>query len=536
MAKKKAIVARKSATPRKAVTPRKAATPQKAATRRKSSAPLPDSLSIRMYCLGTGDCFVLRYYDEQLRPFTVMIDCGSCRGDRAAFEPYLRDLAGYVGNKVDLLVVTHEHNDHVNGFDKWQDLFEDFAIGEAWFAWTENPDDPEGQAQELLKKRGKMRSALSAAITEIRKRNAAMPGALTDNFYKDQMMAANAAFISGLDTLADINLDAAGAAGTGNSGRTSLAGMTRIKEILQKKKVRIKYLAPGETISLPGLSGFKFHVLGPPMDRGQVFKDGKEGTDVYRRSFALNESSLAENAFNSWFSGEDDLPFHTDFVVRTNVGPGNARKGPGNAEANEGAIMENYSAKANAWRTIDDDWLGSAGSLALRLNSHINNTSLALAIESPGGKVILMPGDAEFGSWESWHLIKKWDKQGRGGKHLVEDLLNRVVFYKVSHHLSYNGTALEKGIDMLLSEELVSMATLDRTRISEKWKSTMPNKFLIQELIRRTQGKLFIMNEDGIENAPSQSFDPATLGPEVYEEGISDDGMVLYKQYVLKLS
>ncbi|MBK6936723.1 MAG: hypothetical protein IPH18_07425 [Chitinophagaceae bacterium] len=130
---------------------------------------------------------------------------------------------------------------------------------------------------------------------------------------------------------------------------------------------------------------------------------------------------------------------------------------------------------------------------------------------------MLLPGDAEFGSWESWHAIKKWDNKGKDGKHLTEDLLNRTVFYKVGHHLSYNGTALEKGIKMMESNELAAMASMDRKRIASKWKSTMPNKYLVQELIKKCKVKLFIMNEFEVNGAPGKTLDPTSRGKTVYE-------------------
>jgi len=115
-----------------------------------------DSVIVRMYCLGTGDCFLVKFCSGAREVFTMMIDCGSCRGDAAAFTPYLENLAGSLHNKtIDLLVVTHEHNDHVNGFDKCYDIFKGLTIKEAWFAWTEDPGDPTGDVAALKAKQKK---------------------------------------------------------------------------------------------------------------------------------------------------------------------------------------------------------------------------------------------------------------------------------------------------------------------------------------------------------------------------------------------
>jgi hypothetical protein len=154
---------------------------------------VPDGVSIRMYCLGTGDCFLVRFNKGDDTVFTMMIDCGSCRGNQKDFQPYIDNLVDALPDKtIDLLVVTHEHNDHVNGFAKCIESFEQLTIREAWFAWTENPVDPGGAAAELKKKQQKMKCSLSNAIQAIAK--------------SDRSNAAKAAFLNGLNTLADINL------------------------------------------------------------------------------------------------------------------------------------------------------------------------------------------------------------------------------------------------------------------------------------------------------------------------------------------
>ena len=479
---------------------------------------IPNTVAIRMYCIGTGDCFILKFFDKKGKPFTMMIDCGCCVGDPSWFDEYVHDLAGYVEKSIDLLVVTHEHQDHVNGFQKWEELFAQFNFKEAWFAWTENPDDPGGDAAELLKKRKSMKGALNNALTQIKKRGAELPQKLNESFFKAKAIEAHQNFVNGLDSLAAVNLD-----DEGNEGN-ELAGMRAIKNILKKKGTKIRYLGPGETVSIDKLAGIKFHVLGPPRNRDFIFKDGKEGKDVFKKNMAINESALAAKAFNIMDTGSiepEDIPFADEYIAYT--------------AANQGEADLQQAYITEGWRNIDDEWLMSAGSLAIRLNSHINNTSLALAIESvKSEKVLLMPGDAEYGSWASWHLVENWKKKGRDGKHLVEDLLNRTVFYKVGHHLSYNGTALEKGIDMMASGDLVAVASLDLNRIAKKWKTTMPNPHLMKELIRKTGGRFFIMDETDIKNPPSETLDPQSLGEKVYQTKMRGDGAAtLYKQFTL---
>lgn len=510
-----------------------------------------------MYCIGTGDCFLVKFRSGKKDAFTMMIDCGSCQGTREDFLPYIKDLAGALTNKtIDLLIVTHEHNDHVNGFDKCYDIFKGLTIKEAWFAWTEDPADPSGAAAALKQRQQKMKMGLRNAMTALDKQQKTFLDDNTHNAYKIPLADSHAAFLTGLNTLASINLS--DAEGQPLPDKAPLPGMRKIKQLLTEKKTKIKYLSPGVSFDITPLPGVTFHVLGPPADRDAIFKDGKVGTDVYNKSLALSNSNLSVNAFLT-MDGDttrNDLPFASVYVddppaEKVGISPSRATKSiTANTQAEtaaapvgkgSGTVMDAYFDPQCAWRRIDDDWLNGAGALALRLNSHINNTSLALAIEFEASKkVVLFPGDAEFGSWESWHLIEEWMKRGKDGKPWAEDLLNRTVFYKVGHHLSYNGTALEKGIMMMNDPNLAAMATLDRHRIAKGWTSTMPNKYLLQELIRRTQGKLFIMDEFEIIGPPSGKLDPHTLSKDIYAtEALIDPKnkntppKTLYKQYTI---
>jgi len=495
----------------------------KQTTKKQSAVPgnKPGTVSIRMYCIGTGDCFVIRFYDKDAKPFTMMIDCGSCQGDKPWFKEYVDDLAGYVSNQVDLLVVTHEHLDHVSGFAKWKEAFTKIKFKEAWFAWTEDPSDPKGAAANIRKTTAQMKASLGKAVKAVKARRTSLTAELGDQFFASQVLSAHDAFVNGLQGLSEINLGVDGE-DSGGDGKP-LAGMTAIKEILKAQKTTVRYLYPGTSQSIKALPGIRFHVLGPPTDRTYIYKDGKEGTDVYKKNFAMSESALAARAFDNYPNSTTklaDLPFQRKFISK------------GGSSVNE----VNYNNPDESWRKVEDEWLLSAGSLAIRLNSHINNTSLALAVENVDSeKVLLLPGDAEFGSWESWHLIPAWKNKSKDGKkHLVEDLLNRTVFYKVGHHLSYNGTALEKGINMMKSDEFAAMATLDRNRISKGWKSTMPNKFLLAELTRKTGGKFFVMDETEVKPAPSATLDPNSLGDDTYQEKMRSDGKaMLFKEYLM---
>lgn len=490
-------------------------------------------VEIRMYCMGTGDCLVLKFFAAERRQFTMLIDCGSCVGSRTEFLPYVQDLVSYVEGRLDLLVVTHEHQDHVNGFAKCQAEFEQLEIGEAWFAWTEDPEDPDQQALDLLDKRQKARLGLQNALAKLHANRQQIKAEQINLKANRQALVALDAFLDGMDTLGSVNLDEA------KPADQSLAGMRAIKDLLARKQVRVRYLKPGASLLPPGLPGVRFHVLGPSLDRQYVYAEGKEGRDTYRRHEVVGDGILAMNSFATLHQAPttSDLPFAAHYTLDA-ADAGRATAYPPDSPAayrrQTRRLVHEYLAEDNRWRDIENEWLYTAGALAIRLDSHINNTSLALAVElGTGGPVLLLPGDAEFANWAGWHQVEKWQGLGPQGKHFVEDLLNRTVFYKVSHHLSYNGTPLDLGIRLMNSPDLAVMVTLDRSRISSRWRTTMPNKRLLQELLDRSQGRCIVMNDlelgAGIAATPA---DLEALGESRYSV-ITQHGQLLAKQYTV---
>src|SRR5262245_6735192 len=113
-----------------------------------------DSVKVRMYRHGFGDCFLLSFFHDKQRVFAMVVDCGikhNTRSDQVPIEDVIDDLKKTLkpaaGGKpvIDVLVATHEHWDHVAFFHPTSspDFFKDFDIGQVWLAWTEDPGDEE---------------------------------------------------------------------------------------------------------------------------------------------------------------------------------------------------------------------------------------------------------------------------------------------------------------------------------------------------------------------------------------------------------
>src|SRR5262249_48736792 len=73
----------------------------------------------RHYCQGIGDCHLLSFPRDDRDDYRVLIDCGvhsSVANGNATVAAIVEDLASETGGHIDLLVITHEHWDHVSGF------------------------------------------------------------------------------------------------------------------------------------------------------------------------------------------------------------------------------------------------------------------------------------------------------------------------------------------------------------------------------------------------------------------------------------
>lgn len=129
---------------------------------------MADKLLIRAYDVGLGDCIYCRIpkarsVGNTVDDFHILIDCGSLSGIgrlEAAVAHLATELPVAPGGKrrLDLLVATHEHKDHILGFGL--DAFEGLAIGQIWMNSAMDPQHPQA---------GKTHALRSMATTAMRR-------------------------------------------------------------------------------------------------------------------------------------------------------------------------------------------------------------------------------------------------------------------------------------------------------------------------------------------------------------------------------
>ncbi len=422
-------------------------------------------VTVRMYRQGLGDCFLLAFPTETGKPFYMLIDCGIARTLAPNHTgPTIKEVAEHVrdstGGRIDLLVVTHAHWDHIAGFSPTRgaaSVFQGMQVGQVWLPWTEDPKD--NQATAHKKTVQKAHKALRAALSR----------------------AANPASVQPISSVLDF---------MGATGDDVVAAMQVIAGLA--KKDGPQYLDPAQLHKPRTLPNVKAHlyVLGPPRDVHRLHHmDPSKGESYPGSGEAKTKGSALTSAQAFLFgahSGEGQGLNDEEKELRNLCYPFDQQLRIPGADAKKIDFFQThyYGSSHEAWRRIDDAWLGASEGLAAALDSYVNNTSLALAIELPrSGNVLVFAADAQMGNWLSWgDLTWEIDDDGNKARTIkIQDLLDRTVFYKVGHHGSENAS-LKEYVDLMARPELVAMLPVDEADAHANRWDKMPWPPLVKHL------------------------------------------------------
>ena len=211
-----------------------------------------NQLLIRAYNVGCGDCIYVRIPGPQ-GGFHVLIDCGK-KGSDELLEKAVKHLKGELPagstpgkRRLDLIVATHRHEDHVKGFDpRW---FENIEVKNIWLSVAMDPEHPQAEGVHRLHDfattamRGLMAGgqALSPEIELL----ASMYG--VNNDAADQLL---------MKTLPEINGIEPRYVHSGMEHDLALPPDTKIHILAPEKDVDRFYLGKELDASLQGLQGF----------------------------------------------------------------------------------------------------------------------------------------------------------------------------------------------------------------------------------------------------------------------------------------
>jgi hypothetical protein len=445
--------------------------------------------AVRMYRIGHGDCFLIAFAGENPgRPAYVLIDCGFKPGSpgKMATPTKVAEIGKHIiastGGFVDVGIVTHEHQDHVNGLTPGN--FPGLKVGKVWFAWTENPDDDVANAL-----RKKFKDRLLGLIDARASLLGVGDGKDAENlkWYLEFELGEDVDQFNGKEHAA---------AGGKDPGKS--ANKVAMKFLRGCAPGDPEYLYPHKLLAVPGAKSARAFVLGPPHDMDKIDDLDPEGAEDFGQGFGAAAGGKGGTASKgSPFLRRHAIPF-----------------GKMLSDPRDGAFFKTYYGSANVadvddgreiptnatWRRMTADDAAEAATLALAMNNATNNASLVLAFElHKGGKVLLFVGDAQAGNWRSW---SDDDFQDGGGKVTIEDLLKRTVLYKVGHHGSHNATmkgAAEKGHASLAgmaqgthADEFVAMITAVEAWAHQKpkpdWNHPLPA--IKKALVKKAGGRV----------------------------------------------
>ncbi len=370
----------------------------------------PKGLSVRMYQVGFGDCFLLTFHYAKADDRHVLIDFGSTQlPTKAAPEQGLLSVAkairdvcktdAHPDGKLTAVVATHRHKDHISGFATNKagtasgDLIAAMKPDLVIQPWTEDPqaETDAGQATgaasgglskpAFVRSLRQMNEFAEAVVNEVRRRK-------TER--SRQPLRADPR-LTKLEFLGD----------------TNLANPSAVKNLMTMGK-RAEYVAYGDSTALEKLlPGVKIHVLGPPTL--------KQTKDILKER--------ARNPDEFWH-----------LLAKSAIPTAKARAGGTKPLFPRRVVPEHEQPPYTRWLIPQLDKITGEQMLELVriLDKAMNNTSVILLFEI-AGRAFLFPGDAQIENW----LYALKHAEDRAEKLAI---LRRVELYKVGHHGSLNAT------------------------------------------------------------------------------------------------
>lgn len=297
-----------------------------------------------MYRPGFGDCFLISFGTGKAARH-ILIDFGAhMHGEIGTMGQIMDDIETATGSKLEILVATHQHRDHISGFGQFAARFSKFKIREVRLPWTDNPHDP--QAASLRKKQLALYDALD---THLRIGLGATE--------------ADPKYAAALDALANLRGNEMAVTelqrgfGTGASVQY-FEGNASVPQVGEIAGLTAEFLAP------PRNAAFLSR-MNPPSDQHFLTGPGVAADGVH--PFAKLE-----------IKAEPPDPDYQAIVK-------------------EGQPV----LPAETMRALEAIAETAADRLALVLDNVRNNTSLVILFRYQG-RALLFPGDAQWGNWQSW--------------------------------------------------------------------------------------------------------------------------------------
>ncbi len=435
------------------------------------AAKKPLQATIFSYRVGFGDCFLLRFTYKRGEQRHLLIDFGTTGIPEDAEKDLMvrvaQDIAERSGGRLDVIVATHRHADHISGFATKEDgsgsgdIIAGLSVGAVIQPWTEAPDEAEASLGPEIDAAGRSMAARRRSLADMQ----ALAARLVE-------LMGEEGSLKGVSTDVRRQLDFL--------GRDAVKNLPAVENLMRiGQRSRAIYAYHGLDLGLDDLlPGVATHVLGPPTLRQTetIRKQRSRDPDEYWH-FALKGLELDRDYA---LTDEKTRLFPEHDYFRASKLPIEARW-----------IAERLD------RGRGEQYL----SIVTALDKALNNTSLILLFEA-GGKKLLFPGDAQI---ENWRYALSQPE--------IVALLKDVDLYKVGHHGSLNATprtmwtAFSKRGGEDKSERLTTLlSTMPGKHGSDARSTEVPRRTLLNEL--RKESNLFSTDE----MPAGQLFQEVTIG------------------------
>lgn len=390
--------------------------------------PRPESVTVTMYQVGFGDCFLVSF--KYARPLAdgraerhMLIDFGSTHRPRGSssngtpvLETAVAEIERHTNGRLDVVVVTHRHRDHLSGFGDAKAAKRIAALRPRLVVrpWTEEPTLPRDATAPAGAGGGDGAGRSAAGV-----RRAGAAAAPDDRLGFAQRLVDGIQLSAEVARLADGAVQLAGARADSTAGRLAQLAADQVPnpkaiaflDELAQATGGGEYLSAGDATRIEQLiPGIRVRTLGPPTVK----------------QFGAILGQRADDPDEFWLAQLGEIrgltPAQLDMSRRAK--PPDVEPGP------------------VAWlvRQLTDQHAGSLLRIVRTVDDALNNTSLILLIEA-GDKRLLFPGDAQIENW-SWALSAAPDAAA------TRRLLAGVDLYKVGHHGSRNATPRQSLFDL----------------------------------------------------------------------------------------